>query len=97
MDEPFSSVDALTRMELHVIIQSLWVRHGFTAVLVTHDVDEAVFLADRIAVLSKRPSRVAHVFDTQLPRPRDMITTPELPRYLALRHELLSMLLERGA
>ena len=97
MDEPFSSVDALTRMELHVIIQSLWVRHGFTAVLVTHDVDEAVFLADRIAVLSRRPSRIAHVFDTQLPRPRDMIGTPELPRYLTLRHELLSMLLERGA
>jgi NitT/TauT family transport system ATP-binding protein len=96
MDEPFSSVDALTRMELHTIVQELWARHGFTAVLVTHDVDEAVFLADRIAVLSSRPSTVVRVFDTQLPRPRDKITTPELPRYLALRHELLSLLLGRA-
>ena len=97
MDEPFSSVDALTRMELHGIVQDLWSRHRFTAVLVTHDVDEAVFLADRIAVLSSRPSRVAQVFETGLPRPRDHITTPELPRYLALRHELLALLLGRAA
>lgn len=97
MDEPFSSVDALTRLELHAIVQELWARHGFTAVLVTHDVDEAVFLADRIAVLSTRPSTVVQVFETGLPRPRDKIATPELPRYLSLRHELLSMLLGRAA
>ena len=63
----------------------------------THDVDEAVFLADRIAVLSMRPSTVVQVFDTELPRPRDRIGTAELPRYLSLRHELLSMLLGRAA
>ena len=97
MDEPFSSVDALTRLELHAIVLELWARHGFTAVLVTHDVDEAVFLADRIAVMSTRPSSVVEVFETGLPRPRDQITTPELPRYLSLRHELLSMLLGRAA
>lgn len=97
MDEPFSSVDALTRLELHAIVQALWARHRFTAVLVTHDVDEAVFLADRIAVLSTRPSTVVRVFETGLPRPRDQIDTPELPRYLSLRHELLSMLLGRAA
>ncbi len=95
MDEPFSSVDALTRMELHAIIQSLWAQHRFTAVLVTHDVDEAVFLADRIAVLSGRPSRVVEIFETHLPRPRDKITTPEHPGYLELRHALLSLLLGR--
>jgi len=97
MDEPFSSVDALTRMELHAMVQSLWAQHGFTAVLVTHDVDEAVFLADRVAVLSARPSRVVRVIETGLPRPRDKITTPELPRYLELRHTLLSLLLGREA
>jgi len=97
MDEPFSSVDALTRLELHAIVQQLWQQHRFTAVLVTHDVDEAVFLADRIAVLSTRPSRVVRVFETDLPRPRDQIATPELPRYLELRHELLSLLLGRSA
>ncbi len=96
MDEPFSSVDALTRLELHALIQDLWQKSGFTAMLVTHDVDEAVFLADRIAVLSARPSRVVRVLDTELPRPRDRLETPELPRYLALRHELLAMLLGKA-
>jgi NitT/TauT family transport system ATP-binding protein len=95
MDEPFSSVDALTRLELHAMVLDLWEKHRFTAVLVTHDVDEAVFLADRIAVLSGRPSTVVGVLDTELPRPRDSITTKELPRFLELRHELLSRLLGR--
>jgi NitT/TauT family transport system ATP-binding protein len=93
MDEPFSSVDALTRIELHALVQDLWQKHGFTAVLVTHDVDEAVFLADRIAVLSARPSRVVNVLETGLPRPRDRLATPQLPCFLALRHELLATLL----
>src|SRR6185312_2255506 len=57
-DEPFSSVDALTRLELHALVLDLWTQKRFTAVLVTHDVDEAVFLADRIAVLSHRPGRI---------------------------------------
>jgi NitT/TauT family transport system ATP-binding protein len=95
MDEPFSSVDALTRIELHTLILELWERHRFTALLVTHDVDEAVFLADRIAVLSKRPTSVVRSIETKLPRPRDSITTRELPRFLQLRHELLAMLLGR--
>ena len=96
MDEPFSSVDALTRIELQTLILELWHKQRFTAVLVTHDVDEAVFLADRIAVLSKRPTTVLRSIETRLPRPRDGITTRELPRFLELRHELLSMLLGRA-
>ena len=96
MDEPFSSVDALTRIELHTLILELWEKHRFTAVLVTHDVDEAVFLADRIAVLSRRPTTVLRSIETRLPRPRDSITTRELPRFLELRHELLAMLLGRA-
>jgi NitT/TauT family transport system ATP-binding protein len=97
MDEPFSSVDALTRLELHALILDLWTRHRFTAVLVTHDVDEAVFLADRIVVLSSRPSKVSKVIQTELPRPRDSISTSESDRFLSLRHEILSMLLGRSA
>lgn len=96
MDEPFSSVDALTRLELHAIVQDLWQKHRFTAVLVTHDADEAIFLADRIAVLSSRPARVVRVLETGLPRPRDRLETPQAPRYLELRHELLAMLLEKA-
>jgi NitT/TauT family transport system ATP-binding protein len=95
MDEPFSSVDALTRIELHSLILELRQRQRFTAVLVTHDVDEAVFLADRVVVLSRRPTVVVRSVLTELPRPRDSIETRELPRFLALRHELLSMLLGR--
>lgn len=96
LDEPFSSVDALTRMELHSLLLELWDKHHFTVVLVTHDVDEAVFLADRVAVLSPRPSVVSREIATDLPRPRDTITTRETPRFLELRHELLAMLLGRG-
>jgi NitT/TauT family transport system ATP-binding protein len=96
MDEPFSSVDALTRMDLHTLILDLWEKHRFTAVLVTHDVDEAVFLADRVAVLSERPSVVLHEIATELPRPRDAIGTRETTRFLTLRHELLATLLGRA-
>lgn len=96
MDEPFSSVDALTRLDLHAMVLDLWERYGFTAVLVTHDVDEAVFLADRIVVLSTRPSRIVDVIETGLPRPRDNLTTRELPVFLEHRHRLLATLLGRA-
>ena len=95
MDEPFSSVDALTRLDLHALVLRLWQQQRFTAVLVTHDVDEAVFLADRVAVLSRRPSRVVELVETGLPRPRDNLATRELPRFIELRHHLLEQLLRR--
>ncbi len=95
MDEPFSSVDALTRLELHALVQELRDKQRFTAVLVTHDVDEAVFLADRVVVLSASPARVVRSIATDLPRPRDNLATREDPRFLALRHELLAMLLKK--
>ena len=96
MDEPFSSVDALTRMELQALVLDLWEKQRFTAVLVTHDVDEAVFLADRVAVLSARPSTVVKCLPTGLARPRDKIASREDPKFLALRHELLDMLLKKS-
>lgn len=92
LDEPFSAVDALTRLELHKLMLRLWEEQRFTALLVTHDVDEAVFLSDRIAVLSKRPSVISEMLSTDLPRPRDKLTTPEEPRFLQLRHHLLEKL-----
>jgi NitT/TauT family transport system ATP-binding protein len=96
MDEPFSSVDALTRMDLQGLVLDLWTAKRFTAVLVTHDVDEALFLADRVAVLSRRPSTISEVIATRLPRPRHAIETRELPSFLALRHRLLAHLLNRS-
>jgi len=95
LDEPFSAVDALTRIELQSLVLDLWARQSLTILLITHDVDEAVFMADRIAVLSSRPSTVETVVDTELPRPRDAMGTRELPRFLQLRHELVTHLLNR--
>jgi NitT/TauT family transport system ATP-binding protein len=95
LDEPFSAVDALTRIELQSLVLDLWGRQGLTILLITHDVDEAVFMADRIAVLSSRPSTVEMVVDTELSRPRDAMGTREQPRFLQLRHELVAHLLNR--
>jgi NitT/TauT family transport system ATP-binding protein len=95
LDEPFSAVDALTRIELQALVLDLWARQGLTVLLITHDVDEAVFMADRIAVLSSRPSTVEMVVSTELPRPRDPMGTRELPRFLQLRHDLVTHLLRR--
>jgi NitT/TauT family transport system ATP-binding protein len=95
MDEPFSSVDALTRIDLQTLILDLWTQNRFTAVLVTHDVDEAVFLADRVAVMSHRPATIAEVLETGLPRPRRAVETREDPRFVALRAHLLKTLLTR--
>jgi NitT/TauT family transport system ATP-binding protein len=96
LDEPFSSVDALTRLDLHALMLDLWTRHGMTVLLVTHDVDEAVYLADQVAVLTHRPSQVAEIIATDLPRPRDALSTREHPRFVALRHHLLARLLRRA-
>jgi NitT/TauT family transport system ATP-binding protein len=96
MDEPFSAVDALTRLDLQSLILDIWQqRRNLTTVLITHDVDEAVYLADRVALLTRRPSKISHIFDITLARPRDAIRTREQPEFLKLRHELLSLLLER--
>lgn len=97
LDEPFSAVDALTRMELQSLVLDLWQHSGFTAILVTHDVDEAVFLADRVAVMSARPSHISEIVAVDLPRPRDQLTTREDGRFLELRHHLMSALLGKMA
>jgi NitT/TauT family transport system ATP-binding protein len=94
LDEPFSSVDALTRLELHELLLGLWEKARFTVLLVTHDVDEAVYLSDRIALLTRRPAEIAEVFSNPLPRPRDPVESREDRRFLDLRHELLSRLLK---
>jgi len=93
LDEPFSAVDALTRMELQTLVLELCQRNKFTAILVTHDVEEAVFMADRVAVLTKRPTRVAEILPIDLERPRHQLRTREQPRFLELRHHLMTALL----
>ncbi|MFT8245018.1 ABC transporter ATP-binding protein [Roseomonas sp. BN140053] len=97
MDEPFSAVDALTRVEMQALLLDIWrQRAGLTIILVTHDVEEAVYLSDRIAVMGRRPATVERVLETGLPRPRDPVATREDPVFLRHRGELLDDLLGRG-
>jgi NitT/TauT family transport system ATP-binding protein len=97
MDEPFSAVDALTRLELQTLLLDIWhSNEDLTIVLVTHDVDEAVYLADRIAVLTRNSRQVLQIFENSLPRPRHPIETRESQSFLSLRHTLLSILLRRS-
>lgn len=70
LDEPFGALDALTRAEMQLWLETMWARHSWTALLVTHDVREAVLLSDRIYVLSARPARVISEIAVPLPRPR---------------------------
>ncbi|MBX3540153.1 MAG: ABC transporter ATP-binding protein [Chelatococcus sp.] len=71
LDEPFGALDALTRAHLQDELQRIWAHERITTVLVTHDVDEAVLLGDRVVVMAPRPGRIAHIFDIDLPRLRD--------------------------
>jgi NitT/TauT family transport system ATP-binding protein len=95
MDEPFSSLDALTRADLQDLLLRLWQEHGQTILFVTHDVDEAVYLATRVLVLSARPARVRDDVRVQLPYPRNQIQTREDPRYLEVRHHVYELIRSR--
>ena len=86
LDEPFSALDALTRIEMHDLLLRVWARHRASVLLVTHDVDEALLLADRVIVLDQ--GRVAHSLHLDLPRPRALHD----PRLVAHRATLLDQL-----
>jgi NitT/TauT family transport system ATP-binding protein len=91
MDEPFASVDALTRTYLEDEVLRLWNEIGFSAVLVTHDVGEAVYMADRVIVLSSRPATTAGEIPVDLPRPRDHLGTRRDARFGELYAEVMSL------
>ncbi|HEX3266829.1 MAG TPA: ABC transporter ATP-binding protein [Gaiellaceae bacterium] len=85
MDEPFASVDAQTRGDLEDLILRVWDEYGVTIVFVTHDIDESVYLADRVVVLTHSPTEVKEIVPVQLRRPRDQLVTKELPEFTQLR------------
>jgi NitT/TauT family transport system ATP-binding protein len=85
MDEPFASVDAQTRADLEDLVLDLRRRYGVTVVFVTHDIDESVYLGDRVIVLTPAPTRVQEICEVGLPEPRDQLETKELPEFARLR------------
>ncbi|MGC4107394.1 MAG: ABC transporter ATP-binding protein [Thermomicrobiales bacterium] len=91
LDEPFGALDALNRVALQSWLLDLWERERQAVLLVTHDVDEAIFLADRVVVLTPRPGRIAHIEPIALPRPRHREIVTSTP-FLAHRAALLDAL-----
>ncbi|MDA0172558.1 ABC transporter ATP-binding protein [Solirubrobacter taibaiensis] len=85
MDEPFASVDAQTRADLEDLVLKIRHDYGVTILFVTHDIDESVYLGDRVVILSQRPTVVQETLHVPLPRPRDQVATKELPEFAQLR------------
>ncbi|MBL9126401.1 MAG: ABC transporter ATP-binding protein [Verrucomicrobiales bacterium] len=93
LDEPFGMLDSLTRMELQQVLVDLWTRNHLSALMVTHDVDEALFLADRIVLMTNGPeARVGDILAVPFARPRDRKSLLEDPEYYRLRSELIEFL-----
>jgi len=82
MDEPFGALDTHTKLNLHAELLRLWEAKQQTVVFVTHDLSEAITLADRIVVMTRRPGRIKQIYDVRLARPRDVIKVRESPEYL---------------
>ena len=95
LDEPFGMLDSLTRWDLQEVLMEVWTRTQVTAMMVTHDVDEAILLADRVVMMTNGPNaRVGKILEIDLPRPRTRKMLLEHPDYYALREQLLTFLAE---
>ena len=93
LDEPFGMLDSLTRMELQEVLLTLWRRDKKTALMVTHDVDEALFLSDRVVMMTNGPeAKVGDILKVPFERPRKRETVLEHPDYYALREHLIAFL-----
>ena len=88
MDEPFGSLDALTRLELEDTLLRLWEKLGTTIIFITHDIEEAIYLSDRIWVLSRRPSEIIEELRIDFPRPRQQVTTRAEARFMEIRNQI---------
>ncbi|MEV6342990.1 ABC transporter ATP-binding protein [Actinoplanes sp. NPDC051851] len=97
MDEPFASVDAQTRADLELLTLTIAAELRLTVLIITHDIDEAIFMADRVLVLSARPSRVLKELEVDLDRPRDEVETRALPAFQDYRREVHHLIHPGGA
>jgi len=95
MDEPFGALDALTREQMRIDLEAIWLRRRMTVLFVTHSVDEAVLLADRVVVMSPRPGRVEQLLTVELPRPRGLAAR-RAPEFLRAEEAITAIFLERG-
>jgi nitrate ABC transporter ATP-binding subunit len=97
LDEPFGMLDSLTRIELQQVLLDVWNRSHVTALMVTHDVDEAIFLADRVVMMTNGPAaEVGDILEIKFPRPRSRTGLLEDPEYYRLREHLMTFLEERA-
>ncbi len=94
MDEPFGALDALTREELSLDLSRLWQDLGRTALLITHDIEEAILLGDRVVIMSPRPGRIVADIAVDLPRPRS-VETAALPHFTELKQQIRSIIFSR--
>ena len=92
MDEPFGALDAITRQGLQDEIARLVAEQRTTVVFITHDLEEAIYLGDRVIVLATDPGRIAEMVEVGIAKPRDQLETRENPRFLEHRHRLFGML-----
>ena len=97
MDEPFGSLDALTRLELEDTLLRLWAELKTTILFITHDIEEAIYLSDRIWVLSRRPSQIMQELKSDFPRPRHQVTTRADARFMELRNDIYRQIGNQGA
>jgi len=97
MDEPFASVDAQTRSDLEDLVLDVKARFDITILFVTHDIDESVYLSDRVLVLSRAPSTLADSIEVSLPAPRDQISTKQLDAFVHARAEIAALIRSGGA
>lgn len=96
MDEPFASVDAQTRFELEDLCLRIREQFDMTILVVTHDIDESVYLSNRVIVLGQRPAKVTDVIPVDFDGPRDQLTTRALPRFAELRSEIFELIRKAG-
>jgi NitT/TauT family transport system ATP-binding protein len=92
MDEPFASVDAQTRADLEDLLLRVWQEFKVTVLFVTHDIDESIYLADRVLVLAPRPTRVQESISVAIARPRDQVETKGLPQFGELRARIYNLI-----
>ena len=95
MDEPFGALDALTREQMRIDLEALWLETRKTVVFITHSIDEAVLMADRVVVMSARPGRIERILDVELARPRGL-DARKAARFTELTEEITSIFLARG-